>query len=350
MGKKMIQIKNFQKNSEDRRIWDAFVMSSPDSTSDHLWAWRDILNAAFGFNEAYYLGAYENGCLRGILPLFRIPRGIGKTALTSIPFGNYGGVCAETPEIAEALIKKAIGIAAQKNARYLELKHQKPVNTPALQNPRHSHSRYFLSLKADPQIHWKEIGQNNRSKIQRAKKWGLTTSSSKNADLLYPLYVHTARRQGVPCFPKNYFEEILRNYGENSKILFANYDGKPVAYYLCLYFKNTMLVQFAGALSDYYTYYPNELLFWTALEEACALSLSEFDFCRSRIETGTAEFKKKLRFKEDPCDSQYYLPAQILLTEAKAGKSKFRWASRAWQQLPLKVTESLGPVLLRYFA
>ena len=167
---------------------------------------------------------------------------------------------------------------------------------------------------------------------------------------MYPIYSHTARRQGVPCFPKTYFQNILREFGENSKILLVTHEEKPVAYYLVLYFKNKMVAQFAGALSDYYSLYPNEFLFWMAVEEACTLGLQEFDFCRSRMGTGTALFKEKLRFQAEPCDSQYYFPNHAPQSEAKNKKSKFQWASQAWQHLPLKVTESLGPIVLRYFA
>lgn len=345
----MVTVKIFQNSPEEARKWDDFVLAHPQGTSDHLWCWRRILEKAFGFRDVYYLGAFEGDKLQGILPLFLIPRGLQGKALTSIPFGNYGGICATTAEAEAALFQKAASLLNEKTGLYLELRHRNPIENPKLKVPSHSHSRYFVPT-SNPETHWKEIGQNNRSKIQRARKWGLKITESRDADAMYPIYTHTAHRQGVPCFPKSYFQEILREFGENSKILLVQHEGQFIAYYLNLYFKNVVVAQFAGSFSDHYSYYPNELLFWTAIEEACALKFREFDFCRSREGSGTANFKKKLRFHSEPLPYQYYLPEGTDLPSHSPTNSKFQLAIKVWRKLPLGVTLWTGPKLVRYFA
>lgn len=346
----MMQVRLFQENKTDSALWDSFVERCDTSTSDHLWGWRKVLASAFHFRDQYYLGAMEGETLKGILPLYRIPLGWGKRGLTSIPYGNYGGICAETPEAAEALYEKAKEILVETKSDYLELRHRRRLTVETLQNPEHTHSRFFINLTEGPEALFKHIGQNNRSKVRRATKWGLNTFFSDDVRQMYPLYVHTARRQGTPCFPRRYFQEIMTQFRGHAKIFMAALENQPVAYYLILYFKKSMVCQFSSSLSEYFKYYPNEYLYWRAIEEGCRQGYEELDFCRSRVNSGTAEFKRKLRYQEEPLDYQYYLPNGALLPARSPSNGKYRLAIQAWQRLPLPVANFLGPKLVRYFA
>ncbi|MDP3920512.1 MAG: peptidoglycan bridge formation glycyltransferase FemA/FemB family protein [Candidatus Omnitrophota bacterium] len=345
-----MQVRLFQDNESDAKVWDSYVAQNSHATSDHLWGWRNVLSRAFGFREQYYLGAIEDNALVGILPLYRVPLGWGKTALTSIPYGNYGGICADSKEATSALYAKAQEIMENTRGQYLELKHRKSIETVSLQEPRHSHSRFFLPLTDGTDSLFRHIGQNNRSKVRRASKWGLTTFFSRDVDRFYPIYSHTAHRQGTPCFPKRYFQEILNNFGDQSQIFFAAMGELPVACYLMLYFKEHMVCQFSSSYSHSYKYYPNEFIFWRAIEEGCKMGMRELDFCRSRVSSGTADFKRKLHYHEEQLDYQYFLPDGRILEPRSPANSKYRLAIAAWQRMPHTFVNFLGPRLVRYFA
>ena len=92
-----MHIERLEPTENNAAIWDAFVDRHPDATSDHWWGWRRVLSGAFGF-EPHYLAAFnDQQQLAGILPLFKIPRGFGRCALSSIPYGNYGGIAPTRP-------------------------------------------------------------------------------------------------------------------------------------------------------------------------------------------------------------------------------------------------------------
>jgi len=278
--------------SRDAALWDAYVTSHPEATSDHLWGWRRVLADSFGFREAEYLGAVEEGRLVGVLPLYRIPAGWRRSALTSIPFGNYGGICADSPAAVEALLDEARRRLDRCRGVHLELRHRQPIAQPLLHQSTGTHSRFILPLGSDPDVHLRQVGWKNRQKINRAIRLGLQVESALDVGRLYPIHMHTARRQGVPCFPRRYFEGILREFGERVRILLILHQGRAVSFSLYLLFGDTMLSQFSGSYAEAYTYNPNELLFWAAIQQGCALGMKTFDFGCSRIVSGTADFKR----------------------------------------------------------
>lgn len=351
--------------SRDAALWDAYVTSHPEATSDHLWGWRRVLADSFGFREAEYLGAVEEGRLVGVLPLYRIPAGWRRSALTSIPFGNYGGICADSPAAVEALLDEARRRLDRCRGVHLELRHRQPIAQPLLHQSTGTHSRFILPLGSDPDVHLRQVGWKNRQKINRAIRLGLQVESALDVGRLYPIHMHTARRQGVPCFPRRYFEGILREFGERVRILLILHQGRAVSFSLYLLFGDTMLSQFSGSYAEAYTYNPNELLFWAAIQQGCALGMKTFDFGCSRIVSGTADFKRKLGFHEEPQTYQYRYRTQSLHHGSGAARERLNpdvdtatnehhpWlglARRAWRRLPMTITRICGPVVLRYFA
>ena len=200
----------------EAQAWDRYVAQSSQATSDHLWGWRRVLSEAFGFCP-HYLGAQEGERLVGILPLFVIPRGFGRSAISSIPFGNYGGICADSPEVAEILLQKAKDLSHRLRCDYLELRHRTPLPDSTL-NPQDLHSRFVFPLNGDSQDHFRKLGTAHRTKIRKATQMGLQVVSSPDVGSLYPVHLHTAQRHGTPCFPRRYFDLILREFYDKVQI------------------------------------------------------------------------------------------------------------------------------------
>jgi len=332
----------------DGAAWDAYVASRPDATSDHLWGWRRVLAESFNF-PPHYLAAVEGERCVGVLPLFLVPSGWGGTALCSIPFGNYGGILADSPAASSALLEAATEMLHRTRARYLELRHRSPLADARLSQPAGAHSRFALPLAGDAAAHWRAMGPDNRSKIQRAKRRGLRLEISRDPGPLYPIHLHASRRQGRPCFPRRYFELILAMEGASAEVFYVTCEGRRIAYYLALFFRDAMVCQFAGSLAASHRSYPNEFLFWCGIEQACARGLREFDFCRSRTRSGTAAFKRKLRFEESPLDYQYAGPERPVLSARSPSLERLlRSAGGVWTRLPVWCTRALGPRVVRY--
>lgn len=346
-----MQVRLFHNNPNDAQLWDDFVREFPGATSDHLWGWREVLTKSFRFREAYYLGVMREEKVTGVLPLYCVPDGFRGRQLISIPFANYGGICAEDSQTAETLVQAAGNLARQIRCAQVELRHLKPQQIKGTSSqPSTKHSRFFLSLTNDEDAQFIKLGQNLRSKVRRAKKRGLRSFVSRDVRQLYPVYTHTSKRQGTPCFPRSYFEEILRVFSEDSEILFVARENKVIAFYLIIYFKDRALFQLCGSYSEEYSNYPNEFIYWEALKRCIEKGVRKVDFGRSRVDSGCAAFKRNLRYQELPHAYEYVFSTKEQDGEEESEKSKFRWAMKAWQQLPEPVANYLGPKVLRYFS
>ena len=90
------------------RDWDEFVASRPEASGYHVWRWRRVFESAFG-HETRYLAAHEDGRIVGVLPLVIIRSRLFGRCAVSLPFVNYGGVCAEDDEVAACLVRSGRG-------------------------------------------------------------------------------------------------------------------------------------------------------------------------------------------------------------------------------------------------
>ena len=64
-------------------------------------------------HKPLYLIAKENGEIKGVLPLFLMKSIIFEKKLVSVLFAPYGGVCADSETVKNALIEKAKRIISE---------------------------------------------------------------------------------------------------------------------------------------------------------------------------------------------------------------------------------------------
>ncbi|HEY9397587.1 MAG TPA: peptidoglycan bridge formation protein FemAB, partial [Burkholderiales bacterium] len=81
---------------DDAERWEAFVECCPDATFFHRLGWKTVLEEVFR-HRAHYLIAERDGGIVGVLPLAEVKTLLFGHALTSLPFGVYGGVAATEP-------------------------------------------------------------------------------------------------------------------------------------------------------------------------------------------------------------------------------------------------------------
>jgi len=93
------------------------------------------------------------------------------------------------------------------------------------------------------------------------------------------------------------------------------------------------------------------MLFWHEVEKGYALGKKELDYCRSRVDSGSATFKRRLGFSEEPLGYQYYLNGhKQALPSRHPSNKKYQLAIKLWQRLPVAWANAVGPKLVRYFA
>lgn len=102
--------------------WDEFVRARPAASIYLLSGWSLLARDVFG-HQAFFIESHDaGGALNGVLPLVRQKSLLFGDFLTSIPFFNYGGALADTPEITQALMDQARVQAQSLGCRYLELR------------------------------------------------------------------------------------------------------------------------------------------------------------------------------------------------------------------------------------
>ena len=95
--------------------------------------------------------------ITGYLPLALVASRLFGRFLVSLPYLNRAGVVASDPAVAAALIDRAIALAAEHDAQYLELRHGRPVEHAGLPARRDEKVRMVLDLPADPDALWKGL-------------------------------------------------------------------------------------------------------------------------------------------------------------------------------------------------
>src|SRR5689334_5214806 len=101
--------------------WQAYVARAPNASLYHALEWRDFLLCAFG-HRSWYLMALDDGKTCGVLPLIEMKSSLFGHFFVSLPFLDYGGILADTPECETALAIAAADLAAKRGARHVELR------------------------------------------------------------------------------------------------------------------------------------------------------------------------------------------------------------------------------------
>src|SRR5260370_38660866 len=101
--------------------WQTYVKTAPHASLYHALEWRDVLLRAFG-HRSWYLMAQDDGKTRGVLPLVEMKSALFGHFFVSLPFLDYGGILADTPEHEAALATAAADLAANGGAHYIHLR------------------------------------------------------------------------------------------------------------------------------------------------------------------------------------------------------------------------------------
>ena len=108
--------------SDDYRLaWSEYVERASDSTVAHRIGWRDVIHKSLGHSPKY-LKAMSGSTVKGVLPLFVVTTWWRAKYVVSVPWLDYGGVCADDKETEKLLLSEATRITDDKGARFLELR------------------------------------------------------------------------------------------------------------------------------------------------------------------------------------------------------------------------------------
>jgi FemAB-related protein (PEP-CTERM system-associated) len=309
--------------------------------------WLDVLAEGLG-HTPYALEAIEAGRTVGYLPLALVKSLIFGRFLVSLPYLNSNGVRADHPAAAAALIDRAVGLADELKARHLELRHEEPVEHPALGAKLISKVHMRLPLPDTVAALQKAVGPKVRNQIRKGEKSGLTVEWGREnlVSDFHQVFARNMRDLGTPVYGQDLIFAILRNYPQKAELCVIRQDRHPVACGLLLHGRGVTEVPSASSLREFNATCANMLLYWHLLERAAGRGQQVFDFGRSTVEGNTYKFKKQWGARPEPATWQYYVRTGSA-GDVRPDNPKYQRLIRLWQRLPVPVTTWIGPTIAR---
>lgn len=347
MSETQSSIFRIERDCTDRTAWNAYVDSNPAASNYHRYGWRDVIEKSFG-HQCHYLTAKDKGGeIVGLLPLVYMQSRLFGRFLISLPFFNYGGLLCGNQEVGEGLLSEAAVLRKELRAEHVELRHCNPwpCDLPAKQHK----VCMMLDLAGNTDAQWQGFNAKLRNQIRKAEKNGITVMVGGKELLsdFYSVFARNMRDLGTPVYATQFFAEILSSFSGESRIITAYLEGNPVASGLVVRFRETLEIPWASSIRDFNPLCPNNLLYWTALQHALEIGCKRFDFGRSTPGEGTYKFKEQWGAKPQALNWQYLLQNGNALPELNNKNPKFEMAIRIWQKLPLLLTKTLGPHIVK---
>lgn len=173
----------------------------------------------------------------------------------------------------------------------------KNVNT--LLQPRYVF-RLDLKGKTEEEV-FNSFHSKTRYNIRLAGRKGVTLREGTREDLgeFQDILETTGKRDGFYIRKKEYFEKIYDSFdNKHLKLVFADYEGKPIACVLNIFYGNKEWYLYGGSLNKHRNLMPTYLLQWEMIKEAIARKADCYDF-RGVCATDETHYNEGLyRFKK----------------------------------------------------
>jgi len=333
-------------NASMRTAWDEFV-AAHDGSFYHLFDWKEVNEQSLGHRCEFLAARDAAGAITGILPLVFVESRIFGRILCSMPFMNYGGPVAATPQVAAELTREAVARSEALGADYLELRCPATLETTMAVSTRKI--SMIVPLMPDPEALFNSFSSKHRKNIRRAQKEKLEVRKG-GLDLLddfFHVLELSWRSLGTPMYSKSYFERILKTFPANTTIYTCNLAGKPVAVAMTGHFNGVVEGMWAGARREFRNLDANYVLYWDMLRDACQSGHKLFHLGRSTSQSGAEQFKSKWNAETHQLYWYFHRPDGGSMPQLNVDNPKYKLAIAAWQRMPLWATRIVGPPLAR---
>ena len=389
----MITIRFYQQIDNER--WDSFVFNHPKGTFFHLIGWKSVVEKTF-HHKSYYLIAESSGDtaksrqrdtspsnpsnssnpskpinpsnprnssnssnpinssnssnpIVGVLPLFSVKSFLFGKSLVSLPFAAYGGILADSQEVVNQLFDKAKEITFSEGLDYLELRNR----DGGIENLPSKELYVFFQRKMfdDLESNMNAIPRKSRRMIRVGEKAGLTYEFGQQelTPVFYRIFAGSYHRLGSPVFSIKLFNNLLKEFKEQANILLIkDREGKPISSVFTFFYKDQVLPYYAGSLVEYRDLAPNDFMYWQLMKYGWENGYKVFDFGRSKVDTGSYDFKRHWGFEPEPLPYQYFLNEIDEIPNISPANPKYQKRIEAWRKMPFWLTKIIGPRIVKY--
>lgn len=336
----MLQVVNYSK--EQSKQWDDYVQSNEQGSFFHLSAWAALITESFG-HKCHYLYALEGDSIVGVLPLVEVKSLLFGHALVSTPFCVYGGTLGNSSEIVAALESKAVALAEKLQVDHLELRY-KTKQQSNLQLVQH-HATFITPITAEQDENLAAIKKKQRAVIRHSLKANMDYENC-DLDSFYNLLSISYRNLGTPIMGKKYFNNLVKAFAHNVSIKkVCDTNGKEQCAVLNFYFKQQVLPYYAGGKVDAKRNKSMDFMYFQLMCESGSNGFTEFDFGRSKNDSGAYKYKEHWGIKPQPLYYYYHLVKASKLPNLSPANPKYSLLINLWRKLPLTISQFIGPYL-----
>jgi FemAB-related protein (PEP-CTERM system-associated) len=328
--------------------WNAFIEASSKAVFAHHLGWKRVVEETFG-HQPFYLMAYRQNQVVGILPLFLIKSIFFENYLVTGPYLTFGGMISIDEHTASALVKRATQIARETKASYIEVRNDQVY--PQLPFTKDFYYTLILDLSSGEEKIWNaKVKPATRRNVRKAQQSGLEIVEGKEfIDQFIQINAVNMHRLGSPAHGQRFFYNILRFF-PNASLLMVRHQQELVGGTLLVSFKDTMLMPWVGSLEKYFELRPNNLIYWGAIQLAIRQGFRFFDFGRSKFDSGTFRFKAQYGAEPVPLFYQYQLTRTRRMPDVDPDAPQYRKLIEIWKRLPRPAANLIGPLIIRGIA
>jgi len=329
---------------------ERYVAAHGDGTPFHRPAW--LQGTARGTsNEAAVLLAERHGEIAGLIPLLDVQSPLFGRALVSSGFGVGGGLLADGPGDARALLAGVEELAARRSISTVELRGGLMPDGRAGWRVRHdSHCGFAAPLAADDEAQLLWIPRKQRAEVRKGLAEDLTVEIGRDEAARaahYAVYAQSVRNLGTPVFPRSLFAEVLESFGEDADILTIRHRGLAVASVLSLYHRGTVMPYWGGGVFAARQLRANDRMYYELMLHARRRGCTRFDFGRSKTGSGPYAFKRNWGFEPEPLGYASWTAPGAEPRDADPTSHKHQALIALWKRLPLPLANAVGPLIAR---
>lgn len=338
-------------SENDRPKWNQYVEDHPDGTFFHLYGWGEVIKSTYGY-ESIYLVARVGERVVGLALFVDVKAPLLGRSLISTAFTVGGGPIGDDQSVVDALGSAIVQFGEERNVQYVEAR----TNNLMLDDwhlKSGKHAEFSIDIPEGLDVHLKLVPRKRRADLRKALAMGeageLQLRYEDDIESFYDLYSRSLRRLGTPVMPKRFLTELLRVFGNQLDISFVDHRGVCVAGLFSFHFKDRALPYYVGMAPGSRECRAHDFIYWSAMRRAISLGHPVFDFGRSKIDSGSYQYKKLWGAVPQPVSYQCKLIRAVETPDVNPNNPKFRYFSQVWKKLPLPVAKVVGPILAPNF-
>jgi FemAB-related protein (PEP-CTERM system-associated) len=328
----------------DMARWDEFVLNCKEATFFHRAGWQKVIEGAFG-HKTWFLYTESDGQIEGILPLAEIDSRLFGHSLSSLPFCVYGGIAAVSASARKALDEAAQALARIQNVGYLEYRNLKRSDSGWARKDLYVTFRKAMLANAEQNMN--AIPRKQRAMVRKGIKAGLQSVMEQDIERFFSAYSISVLRLGTPVFSKKYFRLLKETFDEDCDILTVTRASRTISSVMNFYFRDEVLPYYGGGTDEAREVAGNDFMYWELMRRSCERGYKTFDFGRSKLGSGSFDFKKNWGFEPQPLNYEYQLHQAREVPDHNPFNPKYRMFIKAWQKLPLPVANFVGPHIVK---